>query len=169
MGKGDKRGQNKLSVIRRTISRDLMNSMVTIAHNTLLYIVLEIHQVLTAKKTGDYVKWWMVVIFCNINVYQTLTLYTLNLHNVMCQSYPSKASGREDSSQNCFSCHSILYQVVSSSCKTLHLFWATPWCGRPEVGGREEWFSDISCVSTFACLSIKHYSIWRYTEGRLGV
>ena len=56
MGKGDKRGQNKLSVIRRAISRDLMNSMVTIAHNTLLYIVLEIHQVLTAKKTGDYVK-----------------------------------------------------------------------------------------------------------------
>ena len=54
----------------------------------------------------------------------------------MCPSYPSKASGREDSSQNHFSCHWILYQLVSSYCKTLHLFWATPWCGRPAVGGR---------------------------------
>lgn len=53
MGKGDKRGQNKLSVIRRAISRDLMNTMVTTVHNTLLYVVLEIHQVLTAKETGD--------------------------------------------------------------------------------------------------------------------
>ena len=119
------------------------------------------------KKTGDYVRWRTVVIFCNINVYQTLTLYTLNLHSVMCQSYPSKASGREDSSQN-LSSHSILYQLASSYRKTLHLFWGTPWCGCPEVGGREEWFSDVFCVSMFACLSVKHYSIWRYTEGRLG-
>ena len=48
-------------------------------------------------------------------------LHILNLHSVMCQSYPSKASGREDSSQN-LSSHSILYQLASSYRKTLHLF-----------------------------------------------
>ena len=37
MGKGDQRVQNKLSVVEWVNSGDLMDSMVTIANNTLLY------------------------------------------------------------------------------------------------------------------------------------
>ena len=32
----------------------------------------------------------IVIIICNINTYQIITLYTLNLHNAICQLYLHK-------------------------------------------------------------------------------
>lgn len=41
------------------------------------------------------VKGVLTVTFCNIYMYQVITVYILNLHNVMCQSDINKSGGRK--------------------------------------------------------------------------
>ena len=51
MDEGDPKGPSSSCEINKFW--DVTYGMVTTVHNTLLYVVLEIHQVLTAKETGD--------------------------------------------------------------------------------------------------------------------
>lgn len=41
------------------------------------------------------VKSVITVTFCNIDMYQILTVYRLNLHNVTCQLHINKSRGRK--------------------------------------------------------------------------